>query len=181
MGRILAVGRKDGTIAIWDVETRHVRNRYRDDSAEVTALAFSPNNKILAFGTALSELMLWDVSRYNELTSLEGHEDSIGAINALAFSPAGEVLASGGADRKVLLWDTQTGRKISELSSENSVLSVIFTPDGQKLMVGDTVGEIKRMNTGIPRANPRSNPNRDVVSKEQQNASENNIADRSWE
>ena len=171
-GQILAVGRKDGTIAIWDVETRHVRNRYEDDSAEVTALAFSPNNKILAFGTALSELMLWDVSRYNELTSLGGHEGSIGAINALAFSHGGEVLASGGADRKVLLWDTQTGGKISELSSENSVLSVIFTTDGQKLIVGDATGEIRRMNTEIPRANLRSNPNPDVVSKEQQNASE---------
>ena len=170
-GRILAVGRKDGTIAIWDVETRHVRNRYRDDSAEVTALAFSSNNKILAFGTTLSELMLWDVSRYNELTSLEGHEGNIGAINTLAFSLGGEVLASGGADRKVVLWNTQTGKKISEHSSENSVLSVIFTVDGQKLIVGDTVGEIKRMNTDIPRANPRSNPNPDVVSKEQQNAS----------
>ena len=170
-GRILAVGRRDGTIAVWDVETRYVRNRYRGGSAEVTAFAFSPNNKILAFGTALSELMLWDVSRYNTLTSLEGHEGSIGAINALAFSPGGEVLASGGADRKVLLWDTQTGEKISELSSENSALSVIFTTDGQKLIVGDTVGEIKRMNTGISRANPRSNLNPDVASKEQQNAS----------
>ncbi len=169
-GRILAVGRMDGTIAIWDVETRRVRNRYWNDSAEVTTLAFSPNNKILAFGTALSELMIWDVSRYKKLTSLEGHEGSIGAINALAFSPRGEVLASGGADRKVLLWDTETGRKISELSAENSVLSVIFTRDGQKLIVGDTGGEIKRMNVEIPRSKQRLNLIPDVLSKEQQNA-----------
>ena len=174
-GQILAVGRKDGSIAIWDVETRHVRNRYEGDSAEVTALAFSSNNKTLAFGTVLSELMLWDVSLYNKLTFLEGHEGSIGAVNALAFSPDGAVLASAGADRKILLWDPRTGGKINEFSSENSVLSVIFTADRQKLIVGDTVGEIKRMNTGLPRANLQSNHNRDVVSNEQHNVSETTL------
>ena len=169
-GETLAVGRMDGTIALWDVETRHVKKRYEGHSWEVTALAFSPNNKILASGTAFSELVLWDVSRYNELTSLEGHDGNVGAINALAFSSDGSVLVSGGADRKVILWDSQTGGKINEFSSKNSVLSVIFTADAQKLIVGDTVGEIKHMSTGIRRIPPRSDPspNPIVVSKEQQ-------------
>ncbi len=172
-GRTLAVGRVDGTIALWDVETRHVKKRYEGHSWEVTALAFSPNSKILASGTAFSELVLWDVSRYNELTSLEGHDGNVGAINALAFSPDDGVLASGGADRKVMLWNSQTGGKINEFTSKNSVLSVVFTADAQKLIVGDTVGEIKHMSTGIRRTSPRPDPSPDpiVLSKKQQSLS----------
>ena len=169
-GKALAVGRMDGTVALWDIETRHVIKRYEGHNWEVTALAFSPNSNILASGTAFSELVLWDVSRYNELTSLEGHDGNIGAINTLAFSSDGTVLASGGADNQVLLWSTESGGKLKEFQSKNSVLSVVFTADGRKLVVGDTVGTVKHMSTGMYLANPlsKSSSNPITVAKEQQ-------------
>ena len=145
-GKTLAVGTENGAITLWDIERQRVKKRYdpHDDSYDVTALAFSEDNKTLAAGTSNSELTLWDVSRHQRITTLEGHDGTVGAINALAFSTDGKLLVSGADDKKVMLWNTETQQKIGEYSQGSTVLSIAFTADGQTLIMGDKGGKIKR-------------------------------------
>lgn len=68
----------------------------------VLSLAFSPDGKWLATGSADKACRLWNVDKGVQVRVLGGHE---GPVNAVAFSPDGKLLATGSEDTTVLLWD----------------------------------------------------------------------------
>jgi WD40 repeat protein len=68
-----------------------------------TALAVSPDGKLLASGEAGGHVLLWDVARGRTLgPPLRGQG---GKIVSLAFDHDGEILAAASADGTVSLWD----------------------------------------------------------------------------
>src|SRR5689334_3148516 len=62
-----------------------------DGSAEVLAVAYSPDRETLATGGADKTVRLWEVASGKQLAVLEAHAD---AVAGLAFSPDGKTLAS---------------------------------------------------------------------------------------
>ena len=64
---------------------------------------------------------------------------------ALAFSPDGRTLASAGSSNKeVSLWQVPTGRRLAVLAHyETSVVSMVFSPDGTRLALGDREGGLR--------------------------------------
>ena len=92
-GRTLASGGADGTLALWDVNSRKLlRPAIRAHRMSVHSLAFSPDGKILAtaaHGTADFDgtVRLWDTQSGQELLpALTGHNNP---VRALAFSADG--------------------------------------------------------------------------------------------
>ena len=66
-------------------------------------MAFSPDGKTLASGSAAHTVRLWDVATGRPKGSpLTGHTDSVISV---AFSPDGKTLASGSFDNTIRLWD----------------------------------------------------------------------------
>lgn len=72
-------------------------------SGDVTFVAFSPNGKILASGSADKTIRLWKVATGTRIATLRGHQEVIGSV---AFSPDGKTLADS-ANHTVLLWPIQ--------------------------------------------------------------------------
>jgi WD40 repeat protein len=103
----LASGGKDGAIILWDSKLWDSKKhrRLRDHEGPVTALAFSPDSRILASGSEDRRIILWDVSTNRPVaTPLQ----TTAGISGLSFSPDRTRLrlaSAGGGDGYI--WDLQ--------------------------------------------------------------------------
>ncbi len=139
-GHSLASGGFDGTLALWDVNTRKLRwPAARAHRLAVQALAFSPDGRILASAAAGTadyddSVRLWDTQSGRELPpALPGHS---GPVRALAFSADGMMLACA-AGKRIVFWDVERRQSLAEAAGNSEfVTSLAFSPDGQWLGSG---------------------------------------------
>jgi WD40 repeat protein/DNA-binding SARP family transcriptional activator len=172
-GSLVATGSRDGTVTLWDVETRTRTDPPLTLGHNALGLTFSPDGERLVtlegeyadtspMATA-SSVHVWDVaSREPVDLQLGGHT---AAVNTAAFSPDGRILATGGNDARVVLHDAATGVALGPpLSFGSYVFSLSFSPDGTRLAVGTQQGEslIFDVATGAQLA---SLPGEGIVSK----------------
>ncbi len=100
-------------------------------SSWVTAVAFSPDGKVLASASGDKTVKLWDASTGTVMQTLEGHSRR---VTAVAFSPDSKVLASASDDGTIKLWDASTGTVMQTLEGHSDwVRAVAFSPDGKVL------------------------------------------------
>lgn len=97
----------------------------------VSAVAFSPDDKLLALGGSDGAVHLFQPAEGKFLRSLNGHA---GAITGLAFHPGGELLASSSKDRTVRLWNPANGQMLKSLDGHTAwVQGVTFFARGTHL------------------------------------------------
>jgi WD40 repeat protein len=109
-------------------------------SAQVEAIAFSPDGSLLATGSGDMRVRLWTLG---PSTSELSEEQVLEAgVNDLSFNVDGDRLAVAVKDRAVLLWnlEEETFERLEGHDSE--VFSVAFSPDGRLLATGDLDGAI---------------------------------------
>lgn len=110
----------------------------------VTAVAYSPDGKVLASAGKDGALVLWDAATGKEKATLRAHTDR---ITALTFSPDGKLLASASFDKTVKLWDPKDGNEIATLREHTHwVNAVAFSPDSKTLATGSSDKTIKLWN-----------------------------------
>ncbi len=107
-----AVGVDHGHIALCTREPegdlrRRVLEGHRGD---VTAVAFTPNGRLLASSGLDGRVKFWDVATGQPLASLPANA---GGSRCLAISADGKFLACGGEDHKIHFWDITKLRGVS--------------------------------------------------------------------
>ncbi len=132
-GHHVAGGGSDGTIAIWDIDTRKMVGQHLKIGAiypGIDGLAYSPDGRRLASASADHTVRVWNVDTGKQLFEpLRGHTDM---ARSVAFSPDGHRLASASFDGTVRLWDPETGHPLADPFTGHlgPVNAVAFSPDG---------------------------------------------------
>ena len=135
-----------GVVQWWDMETGWLLQTVPNPGSGV--LAFSPNGALLAtqgFGARNpvnniqpDTIRLWDVTTGALHRTWQLPEES-GRLNSLAFHPNGKILASGASGwphATIQLWDVRTGAELRRLLGQGRPRTLVFSPDGQYLVVG---------------------------------------------
>ncbi len=132
-GDQVAVVDEDGrAINLWETATGKLIGALIGHAGPVGVLAYSPDGKRLASGSADKTLRLWDPANLKEVAVLRGHENS---VDWIYFSPDGLRICSLGTG-SARLWDATTGSQVAVLGGPVRRLGVIFTPDSRRLVIG---------------------------------------------
>lgn len=127
-GRFLALSDSE-KVELWETGSTQEPILLGEHEADVSALTFSPDGRLIATGDAAGVVKVWDAATRAELASFKGHKD---AVMALAFSPDGRLLASGGGDRDgaVKLYGLVSRRELITLTHEPSPTSEVHATQG---------------------------------------------------
>jgi len=138
-GRTLATGDDDGTIGIWNVRARALRDVYSGQSAEVNAATFSPDGRTLYSGSYDGSVLAWDVSGTRRLATPFPITRNSDSRWASAVSPHRSLFAVSPGPNQIELWSAATLAVVRRLRGPFGDTSDIrFSPDGRLLAVAGT-------------------------------------------
>ena len=123
---------------------------FTETFGNVLAVALSPNQQLLAAGTATGEIQLWQLAESVPFLTLQGHLDW---VRTIAFSPDGTTLASGSDDQSIRLWDISNGHCLNILREHSGrIYSLAYSADGNTLASGsdDQTVRLWQSQTGQP-------------------------------
>jgi WD40 repeat protein len=114
-GQLLAVAYDDRRTCVWEALKQILKTTLDATRAPITALAWTPEGKVLAAGDDGGGIYLWEYPSSKWL-----HEcKHPGKVQALAWSPDGKQLAAAGVDGTVTLWD-RDGASVGSLGDAHS-------------------------------------------------------------
>ena len=139
-GRLVASSGPSGAVVVWDRKNGKIVATPVGPGASTNAtqLAFSPDRRLLAMGSAKADLELWSLSARRRVRLPTTHDTS-GAWT-LGFSPSGTVLAEGRIFAKmIILRKRAAGWTSTELKAGPAFA---FDPSGRTLAAARTDGSV---------------------------------------
>jgi WD40 repeat protein/serine/threonine protein kinase len=136
-GERIASGNSDKTVKLWEAATGKELMTLRGHTGPVVDVSFDPDGKRIA--SVGSNVRVWDAETGAELMTLP-----VTYGRAVAFSPNGERIVSGD-EQGIKIWDAATGEELKSLSNVKEVSSVLFTPDGKRVVSAGYGGHMIRV------------------------------------
>ncbi len=130
----IATGGNDNLVRLWDVrkswESRvgSELKPFLGHTAEVNAIAFSPDDLLLATGDLKGNVFLWNIETREIIKKFKGHTRK---ITAISFLKNGSRLVTSSIDNSVGQWDITTGKEIEQLvlKHPDSVIAMQVVPE----------------------------------------------------
>jgi hypothetical protein len=137
-GRMMVVGGAEGTIGIWDRDTKKQTGEFEKRKTGIRFLAVSSDGEQLAIAD-WKELTLWRIKTKELVASFPVPS---GGMNDLVFSRDGRFVAAAtgrkrGGDGHVVVWSTAEKKLLHTFRGHKDlVYSVCFSPDGSRVVSG---------------------------------------------
>lgn len=122
-------------LIIWDLNNKLISKILNGHTSNITSLAFSKNDKILASIDNHGELYIWDIA--NDYKIIKKIKVS-GIVNTLKFSPDGHYLiaATSYDNKRIIVWNLDSGDVVSEIPIDDEQIgSIDVSPDGSKIAI----------------------------------------------
>lgn len=129
-GILVVTGDADGVVKVWDLPASNLITRIDRVGTEVTAIAASPDDRVLAWA---SEAGVWiSETEVSEGRPLAGTE---AGARSLTFTPDGVALAVGGSDGVVRLFTFPGAEPAGEFTGHTEPVQALAVPPAGDLLV----------------------------------------------
>lgn len=156
--RVLSVG-KDRRIILWDLDTQQPIRPTSVDS-DILSAAIGGDGKTLAVGLQSltgnrfrsaqmddlahgiqsdDRVRLIDADRGTQLVDFAGEKQD---LRSVSVTPDGQFVAATGSEGYASIWDSATGKKITNIPLPEAATTLVFAPDGSRMVAGDEAGHI---------------------------------------
>jgi WD40 repeat protein len=147
-GKIMASGDQSGQIQLRSTETQLPVTPpiqiIHGDSSRVSAMAFSPNDNVLAVAGSDGAVHFVNPTTGRTARPDLRVADAKTGVAAIAYGHDGRMLASADGHGAIDLWDASAGYvHIARLSSQTSADSLALSPDGATLAGGCSDGTVR--------------------------------------
>jgi WD40 repeat protein len=146
---LLAVAPRNGPARLWNLAGPQPRERGNlgPGDTRFATLAFSPNSRLVACGSASPDGLTWlyDVTE-KEPQSAGLLKGARGPVGAIAFSPDNKQAAGGGDDRSLRVWDVPSPKgdpRVQLLGHTGAIRALAFSPDGQGIATAALDGTVR--------------------------------------
>jgi len=106
---------------------------------ELTALALSPDERLLYVGTKAGTVEMWNISAVLDRPEPARHFE---AIHAIACSPDSQLFATGAYDGSAAIWDLATCERKHVLTHQNAFVDVLAFVGSNRLLTATHDGEV---------------------------------------
>lgn len=138
----------ENPVWMWEANSLYRLAPWEVGYDQIGALAFSPDQRWVATGDSACVVTVFDRTTAEIVCRLKQR----GWIQSLCFSPDSSLLASAGG-RRVHVWPTKEltrkgkPKPVAVLSGfRDTVYSALFTPDGERIIVGSKDGSVRIWN-----------------------------------
>jgi WD40 repeat protein/serine/threonine protein kinase len=134
-GQSLLTSCYDGTVQLWDLESRErMGTTIRVSKPPAYAARVSPEGSRILTGSSEGTAQLWESETGELIGKLVGHTNEVYSV---AFSPEGRTVLTGSHDNTAQLWDAKTRKPVGPpLRHGGFVMCVGFSPDGRTSITG---------------------------------------------
>jgi WD40 repeat protein len=134
-GKALAVGlTRESSVLILDAQTGKEQQRFRAEAGWIGGVAFSPDDRALAYGNSTSNVFVCDLAAKKVRPVMRGH---LGHVHSVLFSADGKQVFSTGDDT-ARVWDADTGQLRTTFRCQGGARALALLDGGKQLLVTTT-------------------------------------------
>ena len=150
-GNLLVIGNMNSSIQVWEYATSELIATFTGHTSRVNWLAFSPDGNTLSSGSTDGTVRFWNIEKNEPYNArITGHE----WISSASFMKNNAKLASVSSEGVVTAWDMETFQKTTNKTKKtleiprqwNTAVSLVFSPDGTKLLTRGLVDDSSNQN-----------------------------------
>jgi hypothetical protein len=130
----LAMAIEDGTIKLWDLETKTVRATLTGHGAGVWTAAFSRDGALLVTSSDDNTARVWDLAKNQTVKTLP----TAAAARAALFDRETKEVFTGDRQGHIRVWDVATGAEVRAWQHSGAVYALALAPDGKTVASAGT-------------------------------------------